>query len=713
MQKMTFRTIITLTLLFSCSLLVHAQESLSGLQFNEALNRAQAETPNHYDRRASQPLHLPFFDDFASESVYPTSERWMDRNVFINRDFPVFSPNTGAATFDVLDEKGSVYKHAVSVPFEADYLTSRPIRLDSVFNPFPKAISPADSVYLSFYYQPQGRGDKPELNDSLVLQLGYPTGNMILDYIDSITVLVDIYLLENGIDFIYPFDTIWAPVGCNPNFYIVNYSTLTWGDQVTLPCDSVMKDEIKWESVWNAPGMPLTDFVNTYGSYFRQVLIPVIDQKYFTDAFHFRFFNYGSVANDIIPSKKSNVDQWNLDFIYLNINRTYFDTTYRMLSFSERAPSFLKRYESMPYRQYRGDPVNATSPEFKIYLTNLDKIEHNTKYRYTVKQTNGNFSFGYDGGSCNLPPIYTFGFQNCATNCGAAHACPPVNSVFALDFGRDSTSFRITHYLSDSSGSNILVDSIRYTQGFYNYFAYDDGTPELGYGLEPAGGLLAYQFRMSVPDTLKGVQIYFNRTLNDANNKFFDIVVWKDNNGKPGEEVYRKKRQRPVWSDQIYGFHLYELDEQLFLNGTFYVGLMQEETGSMNIGYDVSRNSQQYTFFNVDGIWRNSQFEGSLMVRPVVGSYYFIGMTENESIIENPFTVSPNPAKNTIRIHCKEGGVRILEGFIYDISGRETARLMLKTNEDNHIPQLNKGLYILRLTDNNNHYSCKLIINND
>jgi len=713
MQKMTFRTLFAISLFTCCSLLVHAQETLTGLQFNEALNKEHSEPINDFDRIEIQSLQLPFFDDFSAESVYPSSERWIDRNVFINRDFPMFPTNTGAATFDVLDNKGAVYMHAVSVPFEADYLTSRPIRLDSLFFPFPKAISPADSVYLSFFYQPQGKGDKPEISDSLVLQFGYPTGNMVLDYIDSVTVLVDTYLLENGIDFIYPFDTIWAPAGCHPDFYIVNYNTLTWGDMVTLPCDSVMKDEIRWESIWNAPGMPLTEFLDTYGSYFRQVMIPVTASRFFTDAFHFRFFNYGSIANDIIPSKRSNVDQWNLDFIYLNVNRSIFDTTYRMLSFSERAPSFLKRYESMPYRQYRGDPVNATSPEFKVYLTNLDQIEHNTKYRYSVKQANGNFSFSYDGGSCNLPPFYTFGFQNCATNCGAAHSCPPVNSVFALDFGIDSTSFQITHYLSDSSESNILVDSIRYSQGFYNYFAYDDGTPELGYGLEPAGGLLAYQFKMSIPDTLKGVQIYFNRTLNDANNKFFDIVVWKDNNGKPGEEIYRKKRQRPVWSDQIYGFHLYEIDEKLFLNGTFYIGLMQEETGSMNIGYDVSRSSQQYTFFNVDGIWRSSQFEGSLMIRPVVGSYYFIGMTENESTNDHSFTVSPNPAKNNIRIHCKQGVVRSLEASIYDVSGRKVAQLSIRTNENNLIPRLNNGLYILRIHDNNDNHSIKLIIRND
>jgi len=711
MQKMIFKAATALLLLATVTY-VQAQETLTGLQFNESVKKASVLVPKETRQTVQHPLHLPFFDDFSEPEIYPSPKRWTDRNVFVNRDFAVFPTNTGAATFDVLDDKGAVYSHAVSVPFEADFLTSVAIRLDSVFSPVARAISPADSVYLSFYYQPQGRGDRPEINDSLVLQLGFPTGNMILDYIDSTTFLIDSYLLENGIDFIFPFDTIWAPSGCNPAFYLVNYSTLTWGDLVTLPCDSVMKPEISWVSVWNAPGKELAEFVDIYGTYFRQVLIPVKDPKFFTAAFQFRFFNYGSIANDIIPSKRSNVDQWNLDFVYLNINRTIFDTTYRMLSFTERAPSFLKRYESMPYRQYRSDPVNATAPEFKIYLTNLDQIEHNTKYRYVVKQVNGSFGFGYDGGSCNLPPFYVFGYQNCATNCGAAHACPPVNSVFGLDFSLDSTSFHIIHYLSDSSGSNILVDSIRYKQGFYNYFAYDDGTPELGYGLEPAGGLLAYQFKLASPDTIKGVQIYFNRTLNNANDKYFDIVVWKDNNGKPGEEVYRKKRQRPQWSDQLYRFQIYEFDEDVYLNGIFYIGLMQEETGSLNIGYDVSRNSQQYTFFNVDGIWRTSQFEGSLMIRPVLGSGYFIGQQEN-LLDTNPFTVSPNPASNSIKINTTLKDVYDLNASFYDLTGREILQMNLRTNTEIQLPYLKSGLYILHLSDNNHQYSCKLLISND
>ena len=58
----------------------------------------------------------------------------------------------------------------------------------------------------------------------------------------------------------------------------------------------------------------------------------------------------------------------------------------------------------------------------------------------------------------------------------------------------DTTSYLIKHYISDSSESDVIIDSISYTQGFYNYYAYDDGTPELGWGMEYAGSSEAYQF---------------------------------------------------------------------------------------------------------------------------------------------------------------------------------------------------------------------------
>ncbi len=684
------------------------QEVLSGLQFNQEKIQESIKPQLKAGAAENSALTLPFFDDFSETRIYPDQRKWMDNFVFVNKDFPVLPTNSGAATFDVIDQNGKVYSHANSNSFIADFLTSRFIRLDSILTGIPRKLTPADSVYLSFYYQPQGRGNSPEPSDSLVLQLGYPTGAMVFDYVDSITIPVDFILIANGIERILPLDRVYAPDGCDTLFLISN-RIYTWGDDITLPCDTVFKPEVIWRSVWSAPGSTLEAFVQANGDYFKQVLIPITDTLYFSRDFQFRFFNYGSIADNVNPGARGNVDQWSIDFVYLNRNRRFNDFYYEKIGFSERAPSFLKRYESMPYRQYRAAPTVAIKAEIELRITNLSQNTRNTKYRYVVKQVEGEQLFGWDGGNCNLASYRIGGFQTCATGCGAKHACPPIASLFALDFDVDTASFFIRHFVSDSSGANILVDSLVYRQGFYNYFAYDDGTPERGYGLEPAGGYLALQYNLSTSDTLKSIQILFNKTFNNANDKRFDLIVWRDLNGQPGEVVYRKNNLRPEWSDELYGFHTYFLEQPVILNGNFYIGLMQRESGSLNIGFDAVNNSKQYLFFNTNGIWQNSIYNGSLMMRPVFGSGIAIGVDETE--IRLPaITHYPNPSTGQIHFKVAEN-----ESFIpntihlFDLTGRTVFEVPFSNSID--VSFLPAGFYLLKIVSRNDvTYTSKIMI---
>ncbi|MDR0969618.1 MAG: T9SS type A sorting domain-containing protein [Lentimicrobiaceae bacterium] len=679
-----------------------AQEMLTGFQREVRLQDMSLKS-------VVQAKTLPFFDDFSISKVYPNQQNWLDDAVFINTDFSLYPTNTKVATFDVLDPTGRVYSHASTVPFAADYLHSAPIRLDSIFEIEKRALSLADSLYLSFTYQPQGRGDAPERSDSLVLQFAYRTGNKVFDRVDSINILVDLYLEANQIDSIFPLDVLYAPQGCNEELFWVSNRILTWGDYVTIPCDSVFKPEVAWRNVWAAKGQTLDEFLAEKGDYFEQVMIPITNADYFFDEFQFRFFNYGSIAGSIALNNKSNVDHWNLDFIYLNYNRSIADTTYPMITFSESAPSFLKRYRQMPYRQFLGNPTSAVNPSFEMYITNLDAISHQTNYSYFVQQVGRDFAYSYNGGTCELFPYSQMGFQNCELGgCHQRHACPYVNSNFSFDFELDSTSYSIKHYISDSTVNPILVDSLIFRQGFYNYFSYDDGTPEFGYGVEPVGAAFAVQFEMSTPDTLRGVQMLFNQTLNNANYDYFDIVVWRDNNGRPGEEMYRLSNQRPQWSDMIYDFMYYKFDRVVVVNGLFYVGIVQSELGSINIGFDASKDNSSYNFYNAGENWLQSQFAGSIMLRPVVGAPYIVSVNE----IEEPKSVKiyPNPAQNTLNIVLPENVDQSQVTIsIYDITGR----LVLRRDFEPQISVVNldEGFYQLQLqTRRGNTFTEKMII---
>jgi len=689
----------------------YGQEILTGLQVNEVVkhaseNTAEAGKKCNCDKVRTESVELPFYDDFSVSQVYPDASKWINSNsIFVNQDFPYLPPNLKAATFDAINSVGKVYENAEWIAFEADVMTSVPIRTDSAFSPIIKALGPDDGLYLSFFYQPQGMGDEPEPWDTLLIEFSYLTGDTIYSHVDSIDVPVS-YYLETPDDTLKPGTIVSPPIGCDTAIEMINFQFLTWDDWIMVPCDSVFIPQVGWEKRWDATGMKLLEFQEIHGSSFVQVMLPIYkseeDTVFFWENFQFRFRNYASIANDIIPSWRSNVDQWNVDYIYFDYNRTAADTMYRDLSFTQRAPSFLRDYQSMPYRQYIVDPYNNTVDDFNMYISNLDSIGHNSFYRYEFQQVGGSDNYKSQGNNFNVPKasvqeedffLDVFYF--------------PQNVV------NDTTSYVIKHYISDSSDANILVDSASYHQGFYNYFAYDDGTPEFGYGLEPAGAFLAYQFTLSTFDTLRGVQMYFNKTLDDASVNFFSLLVWKDNNGVPGELIYEMASQKPKWEDGLYVFYPYIFDEPLLMPaGKFYVGWQQYTDGSLNIGYDANQDYGDKIFFKIEQAWQNSIFDGSLLIRPVIGPEMIVDIEETRFVeMAEKFNVYPNPASTFFSIDEQSIKTNAFTQLtIYNIFG---SAVLTQAGEISKvdISALPAGTYIVRINSYGKMHTAKLLIN--
>lgn len=106
-------------------------------------------------------VNIPFVDDFSQHYLYPDSSLWKDMDVFVNSNYPDNPVTYGVATFDGLDSTGTPYNFGLPNSYGiADRLTSQPIDLTTI----------VDSVFLSFYYQPQGNGNPPEAKDSLRLE---------------------------------------------------------------------------------------------------------------------------------------------------------------------------------------------------------------------------------------------------------------------------------------------------------------------------------------------------------------------------------------------------------------------------------------------------------------------------------------------------------------------------------------------------------------
>ncbi len=109
-------------------------------------------------------LELPFFDDFSYNSPIANINLWQKSSVFVNRTYPINPPTIGVVTLDGLDSNGLAYDINISnFSGFADKLTSHPIDLSNSTNP----------LFLMFYYQPQGLGDNPQTEDSLILEFSY------------------------------------------------------------------------------------------------------------------------------------------------------------------------------------------------------------------------------------------------------------------------------------------------------------------------------------------------------------------------------------------------------------------------------------------------------------------------------------------------------------------------------------------------------------
>ncbi len=157
---------IFLLYLLTMTSLSFAQEILSPLGTNTVLQQYVRDHPSNptVSRIAAfnDTLILPFEDDFSRPGVYPFDSLWLDSNVYINTSFSANPKTIGIATFDGLNSKGIPYNYLANRDTVADFLTSRPIDLGQ--------FAGDTSVWLSFFYQPQGLGDIPERDDSLVLQ---------------------------------------------------------------------------------------------------------------------------------------------------------------------------------------------------------------------------------------------------------------------------------------------------------------------------------------------------------------------------------------------------------------------------------------------------------------------------------------------------------------------------------------------------------------
>jgi hypothetical protein len=113
-------------------------------------------------RIKAEPLTLPFWDDFSGPQL--DTNKWISEGATQSTTVANAAPTIGTLLLDGIDEAGRPYS---TVQFEqglTDRITSFPIDLSGL------STSEANSVFLSFFWQPGGKAEMPDPNDFLSLQ---------------------------------------------------------------------------------------------------------------------------------------------------------------------------------------------------------------------------------------------------------------------------------------------------------------------------------------------------------------------------------------------------------------------------------------------------------------------------------------------------------------------------------------------------------------
>lgn len=488
-----------------------------------------------------------------------------------------------------------------------------------------------------------------------------------------------------------PSDTLLSQTidlsGISSAYFMFYYQAKGMGDAPQQLDKLVLEffDGSVWNEVWSVNGQTMTEF---------EKVVEVIDSAvYLTNNFQFRFRNYATISG--------NFDHWHLDYVKIDELLSATDTSeLNDVAFVYSSPSFLNRYSEMPWTHFKNNEANELKDSIDILIRNND-ASINVDYQFNVFENNNQFyHYPLLGVSRNVSildydTIGNFSFNN-----------PPIDfqsNVFS-SFQLDTTTFVVQNIIGTSTTDRKENDTLYHTQKFHHTFAYDDGTAESAYGLNVDGAKLAYQFKLNRPDEkLRAVQMYFPQMLDSVNNIPFDLTVWDNNNGQPGDTLYTQ-RVYPVHTENG-EFHTYIIDNPFLVSGTIYIGWKQSTDDLLNIGLDKNNEANNYMFYNIGSGWLNSTYPGAWMIRPFISlNNIILDVNENN----NAFKVFPNPAENELFVETK-GNENIIS--IYNLQGVLVKQItstpaLTKIN----VEGLSPALYIIEVLNNKGSNYKKIII---
>jgi len=512
----------------------------------------------------------------------------------------------------------------------------------------------------------------------------------------------------------HPINLALVPVNRRNTVFLSFYYQLKGNGNLPNELDSLQLQFFTFDSVWvaqninpsNPERMALTGGFSKLIKdangipVFKQIIIAISNPIYFHPKFAFRFRSFSNI-NGIY-------DTWNLDYIYINQDRTIRDTTHFDRSISGPQFGLLEPFQSMPVHQYALNPDRYSKTVF-TYVSNLDNTFHPLTYSHILNNIN-------TGTNEILSSVVDFRldpYERSRIISGLNLSDIEVNSEF------DTTSIASTfiYHTGDknlfevvgSQGDTIFLpvnlkqnDTLNRIWHFSNYYAFDDGTAEFAAAINLIGGKMIVAFPLEESDTLTDIAIHFPSIQPATEGQTIDLLVMS------GLDNLLELRRQPytIQATDRDQFQIIQLAAPIIVRDTFYIGFEQFTNNYIGVGFDRnSSGGSNFIYTNTNRQWdQNTRLSGSLMIRPIFRSAQNYILTIPKS--QNSFVSYPNPASDIIKF---DGHFDQL--IIQDLSGNTVLNTAFQSNLD--VTFLNNGLYIFKFLIGNNYTTQTIIISHD
>ena len=445
----------------------------------------------------------------------------------------------------------------------------------------------------------------------------------------------------------------------------------------------------QWVSVWQQNGM-------VYDSLFKQEFIAVTNSVFLHADFQFRFRAYGRLSGAY--------DTWHLDYLYLNKGRSINDRFIKDIAVRKPLTPFLKKYTSMPLKQYWVNPRLATADSVATDILNLFNNFNFTTYTFTVRDELTGKQFQNYNGSAS---VFIGGSQT-------QNKSIALNTI-AEDKSVKSLKLRYKFNLITTDDQNPTIPSINLRRNdtisaradLSDYYAYDDGSAEYGVQINQRLARAVVRFALSKPDTLAGVRMSIVPFNKDISGQSFTLQVWSNKNGKPDQLIVQKAvaARYPAERDSLIQF---AFDNPVAVADTFYVGWLQINEEPLSIGFD--RNSllgRNDVFFNLGTEWvKDTGLKGSIILRPYMGGKA-AGVVTGKEEFEKDAYFFPNPGKGEISWKNKQ--IKKIE--VFSITGSVIQNIVPENGSQSvNISGLAEGMYIFKASDGKRSFVQKMLI---